>query len=55
MVDIMLMVSRVIRCKDLCWNFKYSSGLVANGLIDEIEKLSLRRARMEIIVAHLTR
>ena len=51
----MLIVVQVIRCKDLCWNFKYSSGLVANGLIDEMEELLLRRARMEITVAHLTR
>ena len=55
MVDIVLMVVQVIRCKDLCWTFKYSNRLLADGLIDEIEELLLRRARMKIIVAHLSR
>ena len=55
MVDIMLMVVQVILCKDLCWTFKYSNHLLADGLIDEIEELLLRRARMKIIVAHLSR
>ena len=55
MVDIMLMVVQVILCKDLCWTFKYSNRLLADGLIDGIEELLLRRARMKIIVAHLSR
>ena len=53
MVDIML--KQVILCKDLCCTFKYSNRLLADGLIDEIEELLLRRARMKIIVAHLSR